>query len=77
VEHSADGPDLVNRAQRVASGTKYYNGSPCGRCGGLLRYAVTRACVVCTRRKARAVTAVKKEAQRSERMAACRRLGII
>jgi hypothetical protein len=77
VEHSAGGGGLVDRAKLAAAGAKYYNGSKCGRCSSTLRYALTRACVTCTRRKAQARTSAKKEAKRAAGLEACKRLGLI
>jgi hypothetical protein len=76
VEHSA-GVELVGRAKALAAGARYYAGSSCERCGESLRYALTRACVACTRRKSRAKSAGKAERRRQEGLAACKRLGIV
>ena len=75
MEHSA-GAELVGRAKALAAGAKYYSGSSCDRCGESLRYALTRACVACTRRKSKARSADQAERRRQEGLAACKRLGI-
>lgn len=76
VEHSA-GAELVGRAKALAAGAKYYPGSACARCGHSLRYALTRACVCCARRKSQAKSAAAREQRRQEGLAACKRLGIV
>lgn len=76
VEHSAQALDLVERARRAARGGRFYYGATCGRCGGTQRYALTRDCVTCARRKSRSKVAEKRQARRDEAMAALKRLGL-
>lgn len=67
---------LAEHAKLIAMRAIHYVGDPCGRCGETLRYLVNRTCVTCTRRKARAVTAAKRDRRRAEGIDALKRLGL-
>ena len=76
MEHSAEAPELVERAKKVAKGAAYYHGAACSRCSETLRYALTRGCVRCARRKSQAKTAAKREARRQAGLEALKRVGL-
>lgn len=75
VEHSA-GAEAADAAKLLSRGCRYYNGLPCRRCSGTLRYILTRGCVRCVRASSVAKSASRKAAKHARAMAACRRLGI-
>lgn len=54
------------RAAAKASGAKHYHGSPCGRCGGTLRWTNCKNCVACLRAANKARIAKKREAGRGQ-----------
>lgn len=47
--------------------TPKYRGAPCGRCGGMLRYQSTRACIRCARTVALEAYREQREIERLER----------
>lgn len=81
LKHSADcaaaeANELADLAKRAQRGAKFYTGGTCARCAGTTRYVLTRACVVCTRRKSSSKSRAKREANHAEGMAALKRLGL-